>query len=285
METVPQLPQDIIVNILSRLPVKYLIQLKCVCKPWRSLISDPQFAKLHLAQSKKKNTNFSSHRVLLITLPLESVACESPSDDDLELDDVVLDFPAAMKKTPDSDELVDDLEIGGSCNGLICIVFENGRIFLYNPTIREATELAIDTSSTFDPRGTFFYGLGYDFSTDDYKVVRAGRHSSSDKTEVEILGLKRNTWRRIEETGILLHGVAGIFLNGALHWLAIRANDPNKMFVIVAFDMVEEKFHELVAIPDNIQEAKHHSMVLTMSGIPYACSVEVVTFLIWKHGS
>ncbi|XWS35168.1 hypothetical protein CRYUN_Cryun21dG0102700 [Craigia yunnanensis] len=217
MKTAPQLPQDIIVNIPSRLPVKYPIQLKCVCKPLWSLISDPQFAKLHLAQSKKNN-NFSSQRILLVTVPLESAACEASGDG---LDVVHLDYPAVMKKSPDSDELVDDLEMEGSCDGLICVIFENGRIFLWNPTIREALELAID--SAFDPKA-----------------------NGSDKTEVQILTLKSNIWRRIEgtqsgteieEAGFLLSGGAGIFLNGALYWLAIRANDPKKIFAIVAFHM------------------------------------------------
>ncbi|XWS13366.1 hypothetical protein CRYUN_Cryun36dG0031400 [Craigia yunnanensis] len=177
METLPQLPLDIIVNILSRLPVKFLIQLKCVCKPWLSLISDPQFTKLHLSQSKK-NSNFSSLRVLLITEPLESAVCEASGDD---LDDeskliCEIAYPAAMKKTPDSDELVDGwFDFGGSCNGLIYAVFDHERIFLWNPTIREALELA--KLRPFDPKGTFSYGLGYDFSTDDYKIVRAARPS------------------------------------------------------------------------------------------------------------
>ena len=56
-----------------------------------------------------------------------------------------------------------------------------------------------------------------------------------------------------------------IFSMEHCNWLAIRANDP-KIFVFVAFDMVEEKFNELVPIPDNIEETKHHSLVFRISG-------------------
>ncbi|OMO74119.1 hypothetical protein COLO4_26717 [Corchorus olitorius] len=237
MKRVPQLPQEIIANILSRLPVKHLIQLKCVSKPWRSLISDPQFAKLHLeAQSH-------NHRVLLLTEPLESAACEASVDD---LEDIKsklimeLQYPAAMN------EVEGWPEIGGSCNGLICIVFDYQRIFLWNPTIGEAKELA--KLSDFDPEGTFFYGLGFDSSTDDYKIVRAARSSTaaaSDETQVEVLALKSNIWRRIQslQPGIEIKGpmgpdYAGIFLQGALHWLAAISKTGSKTtYAIVAFDM------------------------------------------------
>ncbi|OMO85700.1 hypothetical protein CCACVL1_10044 [Corchorus capsularis] len=280
MRKVPQLPQEIIANILSRLPVKHLIQLKCVSKPWRSLISDPQFAKLHLkAQSH-------NHRVLLLTEPLESAACEA-SDDDLEDIKSKLirehQFPAAMKKTPDSDELVDDHDgwfvSGGSCNGLICVVIgtliESKRIFIWNPTIREANELA--KLSDFDPKGTFSYGLGYDSSIDDYKVVRIARSSTataSDEAQVEILALKSNIWRRIQslQPGIEIKGpmgpeYAGIFLHGALHWLAAITKTGSKTtYAIVAFDMVNENFYELVPLPDQIEESKYDTLGLGISG-------------------
>ncbi|KAK6266052.1 hypothetical protein QUC31_016889 [Theobroma cacao] len=267
MET---LPQDIIANILSRLPVKFLIQLKCVCKPWRSLISDPQFAKLHLKQTQK-NSNFSRYRVLLITEPLESIACEASAED---LDDeskliLELEYPSAMKKTPDSDDLVDGwLDLGGSCNGLICAVFEHERIFLWNPTIREAKELA--NLNAFDPKASFSYGLGYDFLTDDYKVVRAARPSTanaSNETEVEVLALKSNNWRRVQglQSGTEIEG-PGLFFHGTLHWLAARETGLKKIYVIVAFHMVEEKFYELVPVPDHVEESKDNTLVLGISG-------------------
>ncbi|PWA49676.1 F-box domain-containing protein [Artemisia annua] len=55
------IPNDIIQEILSRLPVRAVLQFKSVSKQWLSLISHPSFHKLH----SKHNTHH--HTTLLIT--------------------------------------------------------------------------------------------------------------------------------------------------------------------------------------------------------------------------
>ncbi|KAL8140128.1 hypothetical protein V2J09_006149 [Rumex salicifolius] len=46
------LPIDLWPLILSRVPVKPLLRFRCVSKSWRSLIDDPNFARLHLKSFK-----------------------------------------------------------------------------------------------------------------------------------------------------------------------------------------------------------------------------------------
>ncbi|AES97014.1 F-box and associated interaction domain protein [Medicago truncatula] len=49
------IPLDLLAEILCRLPVKVLQQIRCVCKSWNALISDDfVFAKKHLSMSKKR---------------------------------------------------------------------------------------------------------------------------------------------------------------------------------------------------------------------------------------
>lgn len=42
------LPEDLIREVLLRVPVKSLLVCKSVCKPWLSTISNPNFIKSHL---------------------------------------------------------------------------------------------------------------------------------------------------------------------------------------------------------------------------------------------
>jgi len=59
--TAAVLPNDIITEILSFLPVKSLLQFRCVCdcKSWKTLTSELSFVKLHLNRSALQNPQFT----------------------------------------------------------------------------------------------------------------------------------------------------------------------------------------------------------------------------------
>ncbi|KAH7840133.1 hypothetical protein Vadar_013079 [Vaccinium darrowii] len=50
--SITDLPSPLAFNILLRLPTKGLLICRCVCKSWRSLISDHEFAKQHFLQAE-----------------------------------------------------------------------------------------------------------------------------------------------------------------------------------------------------------------------------------------
>jgi hypothetical protein len=47
---VRRLPLDALYEVLLRVPAKDLCRLRAVCRPWRSLLSDPHFAAAHAAR-------------------------------------------------------------------------------------------------------------------------------------------------------------------------------------------------------------------------------------------
>ncbi|KAK4719224.1 hypothetical protein R3W88_017562 [Solanum pinnatisectum] len=54
----------------SRLPVKSLLQCRCVSKSWLSLICSPEFIKTHLSLAAN-NKDYIHHRVMLRLSPPE----------------------------------------------------------------------------------------------------------------------------------------------------------------------------------------------------------------------
>ncbi|KAL7166820.1 hypothetical protein ACSBR2_037484 [Camellia fascicularis] len=53
------LPEEIITDILSRLPVRLLLRFRCISMHWRALIDSSDFVKLHLNRSIETNTTLS----------------------------------------------------------------------------------------------------------------------------------------------------------------------------------------------------------------------------------
>lgn len=170
--------------------------------------------------------------------PFYSLDYESPSSfEDIEDDEAIVDLGYPGREPNDGVEIV------GSCNGLICLLYVPDCFILWNPTIKESKELPI---SPFSPSydDLCFKGFGYNSSIDDYKVVNA----NPNQFGVEIFSLEANSWRKIEDlksSFVIEEGDEGSCLNGALHWLGSSGIGPNKKGVIVSLDLGTEKFWEM----------------------------------------
>ncbi|XP_076922046.1 F-box/kelch-repeat protein At3g06240-like [Bidens hawaiensis] len=107
----------------------------------------------------------------------------------------------------------------GSCYGLIFFVCFDECVLLWNPTT-EKTRLIPDPLTPF-PNATRFYGLGYDFSIDDYKMVSASRSISSSSISCQVFNLKSGSWRTVQTAHMSINDpdIIGSFSNGAIHWI------------------------------------------------------------------
>jgi len=154
----PTLPFEIQVEILSKPPVKFLMQFQCVCKSWKSQISKPDFVKKHLRVS---NTH---HRFLLTFSKLSQFAITSYplSSVFTEMTPTVTQLEYPLNNREESDSII------GSCHGILCIERILSFPVLWNPSIRKFTKLP---SFEF-PQNKFgdpTYAFGYDHSNDTYK--------------------------------------------------------------------------------------------------------------------
>ncbi|XP_026415860.1 F-box protein CPR1-like [Papaver somniferum] len=216
-----KLPEEIYHEILIRLPVKSVLKSKSVCKSWYSQISNPNFVKSHLNQTK--NNSSSNSRLLLgIGDDLHSIGYDSlvPSMD-FEDSAVRMRYPFKLQ--------IQCVRLFGSCDGLVflwlygCSVYsDDGEDILcaWNPATREYKNIPQSPSIHFND--ICINGLVYDGKNDDYKFVIGADGLSELTTFVEIFSLRSNSWERILTPYWSTYGdwKTGVLVNGDLHWLA-----------------------------------------------------------------
>ncbi|XP_028755028.1 F-box protein CPR1 [Neltuma alba] len=238
------LPLEVIIDILSRLPVKSVLRFRCTCKSWRSLIDGSHFISFHLHKSLETNRNN------LVIFRQNS---------DLQIVDFdTLD--AAVEVVHPLMCYGNRLKVLGSCNGLLCICNVAEDIALWNPSIRKHKILALlpverrpeSDTSLFAAR---VYGFGYDSFSDDYKLLRISYyidlHSRTFDSQVKLYSLRTNSWKTIQHMPYALccARTMGVFVGGALHWVVTRKLEPDAPDLIIAFDLKYENFRE-VPLPD-----------------------------------
>ncbi|XP_062152722.1 F-box/kelch-repeat protein At3g06240-like [Alnus glutinosa] len=201
------LPNEVIIEILSRLPVKSLIRFRGVSKTWYTLISSAHFIATHLNRALS-NPQHPPHLLLHhLNYELNKDSFTLHSSDDpfphnhftkhldysspaihillLSLDKEIEEKGGFFAYPSDFIELHclhqsinHFLYVVGSSNGLLCLaddVFGNkvGLYVLWNPSIQKAISLP-EPNIGFRSHGRFIHslGFGYDPKTEDYKLVR-----------------------------------------------------------------------------------------------------------------
>ncbi|XP_061349787.1 F-box/kelch-repeat protein At3g23880-like [Gastrolobium bilobum] len=236
-----RMPQELLIQILLRLPVKSLVRFKCVSKSWLSLISDPHFARSHFELAPAR-----IHRLVFLAASAyeaRSIDSDAPLYNHSSAAAVKLDFLLSQSYP--------HAEIKGSCRGFLLLdCYTN--LYVWNPSTGVHKRISC---YPLEPKYfTFIHGFGYDPSTDDYLVVQASYDPGADlTTHMEIFSLRTNTWKQIEGAHFPYMNSCddarvGSLLNGAIHWLVW--NYDLSLNVIVAFDLTERSCSE-IPLPDD----------------------------------
>ncbi|KAK2984432.1 hypothetical protein RJ640_014838 [Escallonia rubra] len=256
------LPEDIVADILSRLPPKPLGRFRSVSKPWLTLLTDPHFIQKHLNIQKNHQT-----AVLLLCYSnhLHSIELHKQPPDNHHV------YGSASNLRFDPPESWSQL--WGSFDGLTLVSNEEGTVFLINPSTRECRRLPVSPFA-LDPLAChIMYGFGYDLCSDDYKVVTLSYYDTDNEHEpdcadmfVNVYTLKNNSWKRVRNSPYD-HAVPllsmGVFVNGCVHWLGSRVSDYST--AIAAFDLADEEFRE-VAPPTDADISNIHVLSLAVIG-------------------
>ncbi|CAI9782112.1 unnamed protein product [Fraxinus pennsylvanica] len=238
------LPEDVIVVILSRLPVKALLRFKCVCTRWRSLISSSFFASLHLDRSI---ANPARHSLLVHELRRRNkhmsldLLTSSPNENlNLGLDRAYTFGP--------------ELIYAGSINGLICMLGNSAdSLLIWNPSSRMFKTLPLGRHT--DP-SCLSIGFGWDTISDDYKVVKIGSNYEDGKlrrTWSEVWSANLDSWSEVEidQNFGLLKNSCDVIVKGFAYWFAEDGFESDRISLIASFDMRTEVL-KLVPVPDSL---------------------------------
>ncbi|KAL8111693.1 hypothetical protein AgCh_019416 [Apium graveolens] len=204
------LPEELMMEIIVRIPVRFLGRLRCVCKSWNALITDPQFA-LELIDHNKNTQQkilfpcFSPHaRNSAKPYDRKYVALFRLNEQPRILYDLnlspcqKLDFPYNLN-FPDSFK---ECIVAGSINGIVCLasLCRPGTRFvaLWNPSIKYWKPIHLP--DTGDCNWFESIGLAFDSLANDYKVIRLlpllrqMTSSSSSISRVEVYSASQDSW-------------------------------------------------------------------------------------------
>nr|XP_011461937.1 PREDICTED: F-box protein CPR30-like [Fragaria vesca subsp. vesca] len=142
--------------------------------------------------------------------------------------------------------------VKGSCDGLVCLKeCVTGTTLIWNPSTRDFKVLPSPSEGGLNVRGKYElwrYGFGYDYNSDDYKVLTLIPYQisfgNSGSYKSIIYTLRSDSWRRIQDSplGIFFHNTPSTFASGSLHWTAEKTGCVG---VIVAFDLASERYKEV----------------------------------------
>ncbi|XP_055815435.1 F-box/kelch-repeat protein At3g23880 [Solanum dulcamara] len=242
--------EETLTNILSRLPVRSLLRFKCVSKYLKVLINEPLFRQQHLNHAKNDQ---NSQKFLFYKKPslydIYSISCCPLSLDQQQVGNIrELDWPLNLRP--------EYCNVYCCCDGLVIIeVCENSigpcSLLLWNPTTGESIELP---SSKFLVKGSFCYGMSFDSTNDDYKILRIPVDwNECIRVPGEILTLKSGSWRKIDKhprhIQSMLDGIHSLaIIHGAFHWVAMSRNTC----FVVSFNISHEVYGDIIPLPEKI---------------------------------
>lgn len=241
------IPEDLIPDILSRLPVKSLLRFKCVCKSWHSMICDPKFTLSNINGSRSKAV-FMSTKYRDRPSGVQSINSEG------------------LVEKCGLEGMKDDVKgrIGGSCNGLLLIIVDNSSFYLWNPMTAYFSYVLVLEEYMF--HNVTNSALCYDSCTDDYKVIVELETDFRIRT-FYVAGLREKRWKLLKSYDTFFWRTKWVLLNGFVHWLAVDADDLNAPQKIIAFDPKTDEASE-VPLPDSW--SKETSIALSL-GVVDGC--------------
>lgn len=267
------LPDEVIIQVLARLPVKSLFRAKTVCKLWYKLSSDKYFVQLYNEVANKNSM------VLVEVSDSPELKSSLICADNLRgVSELSLDF------------LKDRVKVRASCNGLLCCssIPDKGVYYVCNPMTREFRLLPRSRErpvTRFYPDGeATLVGLGCNLSAQKFNVVLAGYHRTfghrPDGTFIcMVFDSDTNKWRKFvsfqDDRFTLMNRNQVVFVHGSLHWLTSGCS------YILSLDLNCDVWRK-ISLPDEvIYRAGNIAHLLELDGCLSVIQISEAWMKIW----
>ncbi|PON48918.1 F-box domain containing protein [Trema orientale] len=254
------LSEDIMIKIMSKLPVKSLLRFKCVSKQWFSLITTDSYfitTQLHHSSTSKLcilyGDEYKHQEKETIYVDRMLLIRDQSTVEDLHLD-----------HHPPVDQR---FEIVGSCNGLVCVRLLDSppgytNIVLWNPATKDSRYLPEPMSLQGKKDSKNIMSFGFDHHSKDYKLVIFELNNYKDWVgtmfRFQVFRKSSNSWSQTLvndlSSGYKYKLVAGditdsVILNGILYLFGHESSDNDTSYTIFSFSLTNEKFDEKINLP------------------------------------
>lgn len=231
---------DIPFDVLSRLPVKTLLEMKCVSKGWHQLISDRSFVQAQFQKTGLMLSGFIFQEKYEKCKNDIKTFSYMPVNGDSMVQKMVLGF------------LPEDVVVLASCNGLVCcrscFPTQHPTIYVCNPLFKKWVSFEVVHLDRYSNIALAFDPIKdpVNLST-NFKLVRIQQLENEQEEgyfTFRIYSSETGAWKESNEVCYSNGNLSknkGIYAKGFLHWLT----DTDQ---ILAFD-IEKELSLLVSSP------------------------------------
>lgn len=246
------LPEEIVTDVISRLPVKPVFQLQCLSTVFSSIAVDPYFVDAHLKHSSVLRPSIIVNKWNTVSL----IRCNTGLQSGITVEEVTLHPNVDFSNS--SDKMI---EMVGSCNGLVVVIVggENSgdvnknEYFLWNPATIRSERLPSPTNVPGTNLVSEAWGFGYCWESREYKIVRIASYcyfipSDDDDDYImqpilsaDVFSYKTDcSWRSLDFSKINVMCIGhGTTVKGFVYWELDTHIGANRL---LSFDLAKEEF-------------------------------------------
>ncbi|XP_019096410.1 PREDICTED: F-box protein At3g19880-like [Camelina sativa] len=226
MTSMSDLWQDLVEEILSKVPITSLGAVRATCKGWNTLSKN---RILCTGEPKQQFLGFTmlNHRLCSMRFNMEDV---HKKDDEEFVDPSIKEIGNFLNHV----KILDVYQ----CNGLLlCVPMDNSRLVIWNPYLGQTKWIQLKTITKS------MYALGYD-KNKNHKILRFFNYNQG---YYKIYDVKSSSWKTFTvipnwdiiyyRQGVSLHGNTYFWTEGETHEF------------LICYDFTEERFGKFLDLP------------------------------------